>query len=351
MYPEFLAHVLSVGAACVVLSGCADGEAPRALRQGIIGGSATGEAHGEVVFVSTVSQGRVKQCSGTLVAQNLVLTALHCVSTRNPTQGVVCDDTGHPASADNSALLGPLVKPDSVAVYVGPVPAQTPDANVTQIIGSGSATICENDLAFIVLDRALALPVAPLRLEAPATVGEELTVVGFGENSTGASDDREARAVQVTATGQWIRTFTVSEGPCLGDSGGPSLTADGKLAGVFSTVSLDCSGADAAGKYTDVSYFGPLAARAFAAAQGDGMPDAGAGNTSDDAGLADAQAALEGGAGAAGATTRSPLPLELSAHGGCRFDPTGNPAGSLVGLALFAARLCRRQRGKVSRAC
>ncbi len=354
MHPQLLARSCGVLALCVALSGCADAESVRSLTQGIIGGAPTGDAHGEVVFVTTIAQGRVKQCSGTLIAPNLVLTALHCVSTKNPTQGVLCDDMGHPASADNSSLLGPPVKPGNVAVYVGPIPAPNPDANVIQVIGSGSATICENDLAFVVLDRALSLPIAPLRLDTPASVGEELTVVGFGQNSTGASEDRQERTVQVTATGQWIRTFTVSEGPCLGDSGGPALTANGKLSGVFSTVSLDCSGADAAGKYTDISHFGPLVQRAFAAANGElpsdaGSADAGALETGD---ANEADAANEtgdaGAAGAAGTSAALPQPSStLSAHGGCSVGHGQTDGWAQAILGLFAARLWRR-RPKVS---
>lgn len=339
MHRQFLkqAFGLALGASC--LTGC--GESPRLATQqlGVIGGVATGEARASVLYVTTEistfgGAPVLKIASGTLVAPNLLLTALHVVS-RNPSNvPFTCDASGREVSGSKGSLLGPSVEPAKIAVFAGPRPDGEPIAYGRRIISSGSPTICRNDIAFVQLDRALSSSTTPIRREEPAQIGDDLTVIGFGTADSAAEIERSEREVAVTAVGQWIRTFTVGEGPCEGDSGGPALSRAGELVGVFSSVAVDCRGATAAAKYTDVSYFSRLVEQAFAAA---------------DAGSPWSETAP---AGQAGAPPESEPPLaaadqdDAGASRGCNVGGAGQRAAWTSWVPLGAALLLRvRGRG------
>ena len=337
-------HLLKGGLGCLavawLLCGCSGPEPLAERRFEVIGGTETGEAHAGVLLVGSEVRNIggvpvVKMGSGTLVAPNLIATALHVVSVNPSNIPFTCDATGNEVSGSKGSLLGATVAPEKVAVYGGPTvyggPASAePLAYGHEIVSTGSPTICENDLAFIILDRELSLPVAPVRRGEPIQLGEVLTAVGFGSDEPSASPTRTQREVNVTAAGQWIRTFTVSEGPCEGDSGGPALSPEGAIVGVFSTVGVDCSGPNAAATYTDLSFFSKLVERAFEAG-GDGSPWArqGEGGASGAAAQADA-----GQAGQAGAPDKAPEPRDA---GGCSFGrrPATDP-WLVLGLWLAA---------------
>jgi hypothetical protein len=195
----------------------------------------------------------------------------------------------------------------------------------------------------VVLDRALELPVAEVHRGGPAAVGDIVTAVGFGGEDTSQLNPRTERAVDVTAVGQWIRTFTVSEGPCEGDSGGPALAVTGELVGVFSSVSMDCTNANASAKYTDVSFFSPLIEAAFEAA-GAGSPwptaEGGAGGALavDPAGAGTESAGAGAGTGSADAPAGSGPD-----DSGCALR--GSPAGGTPWAALLVFGLFLAARG------
>lgn len=62
------------------------------------------------------------------------------------------------------------------------------------------------------------------------------------------------------------RTFSLGESVCMGDSGGPAISAQGAVLGVYSTNSAGCSGSGARNFFTMLSGFGPLIREAYAAA-------------------------------------------------------------------------------------
>lgn len=344
---------LKAGGVCLLASaslacGSAEPIAERSL--GVLGGTETGDARGSVVFVTAEianlgGSAVTKAGSGTLLAPNLLSTALHVIS-RNPSNvPFTCDATGNDVSGSQSAQLGPTVAPEKIAIYAGPFPGYEPIAYGAQLVTSGSTTICQNDIAFVVLDRAIELPVAPVRRGVRAKVGDKVTAVGFAGEETDHLNPRTQREVEVTAVGQWIRTFTVSEGPCEGDSGGPALADNGELVGVFSSVSKDCTNANAAAKYTDVSFFAPLVEAAFDAAEA-GSPwstsDGGAGGAPAAVEPSSAAAGVGADSGAGTASAAGDATSPVAKDSGCALSgPRPTAPGKLVYFLLAFALITR----------
>jgi V8-like Glu-specific endopeptidase len=335
------------------LSACSAPHGPLEREQAaVLGGKPSGPAQAGVVYVSaevrTLSGVPISKVgSGTVVAPNLVLTALHVVS-RNPSDvPFSCDAMGNETSGGNGSLLGATVEAEKVTIYGGEIPGAEPIARGAQIVSSGSTTLCENDIAFVVLDTPVDLPTYPIRRGVAVELGQAITVVGYGtgQEQPDTLATRTQREVTVTHVGQWIRTFTVSEGPCEGDSGGPALAEDGELAGVFSTVSTGCMGPNAAPKYTDLSYFEPLVEEAFDAAEaGSPWRSASGGDAAAEAGQAGTGARAGGSTG--GAASEPTVPDDS----GCSFQPLDHGRGrSLLGLILLGGcllwRRVRRSRG------
>jgi hypothetical protein len=324
MHSRFLTRAHGVLLLAAGTGGCAGPQPLGELEQSVIGGEPAGDERASVVYaVSEVStfQGLpvVKIGSATLVAPNLVATALHVVS-RNPSNvPFTCDANGNEVSSSNGSLLGDTVAPEKFAIYEGYTPSAEPVAHGVQIISTGSETLCENDLAFVVLDQAVDLPIVPIYRGPPAQLGEVLTAVGYGSDDPEALPTRSQREVTVTQVGQWIRTFTVSEGPCEGDSGGPTLSAIGELTGVFSSVTVSCTGSNSSAKYTDISFFSKLVEQAFLAADaGSPWPVEGGG---------------AGGAGGAASAGSAGEATQMAGTGSVTHDDGGCTCASVGGSA------------------
>lgn len=354
MLSELLRKMFAIALLGAATAGCSDAAAPaQRLEQGVLGGEDTGYDHAGVLYVTSEVgnlQGSpvVKIGSGSLVAPNLLVTALHVVSKNPSNVPFTCDDSGNEITGSEGADLGGEVAADKVAVYAGPIPGSTPLARGERIVSTGSDTLCENDLAFVVLGATLDLPHYEIRRDERAEIGDTVTVVGYGAPSGMDVAARTRRDVNVRAVGQWIRTFTVSAGPCEGDSGGPALDEQGRITGVFSSVASDCTSSSSAAKYTDISYFGPLVEQAFEAA-GAGSPwSSGEGGQPASAGAAGAagEPGLPGAGAASGGGGSSSEPAERDA--GCSFLPqparaaVSSWAAALFGCWLLARRLKER---------
>jgi V8-like Glu-specific endopeptidase len=185
--------------------------------------------------------GGTEGCTGVLLTPELVLTARHCVSVTDPTAA---------CAQDGTAISGGEIKgdfrADKLYVFSG---NKRPDfisgaakaARGVELITTGAKTICNNDLALILLDRQVEnAKIAPIRLDAPPVKGENVTVVGWGmTTATNFPDTRQTRdGVAITEVGParalGAAEFKTGEGTCAGDSGGPALAESGAVLGVLS---------------------------------------------------------------------------------------------------------------------
>lgn len=233
-----------------------------------------------VVAVATLQEGtpgNVTLCSGTLVAPNLVLTARHCVS-KAITTTPSCDADGR---SHNGAHVSEDAEPNSIAIYVGDqvrVDRDLPRARALRTIRPAGNVLCNADVAFLVLDRALHdIPILPMRLENAVESGDEVLPVGFGGGDANVIGTRKARvrspvlAVGPAAndsTGAVLgpHEFEVEVATCRGDSGGPAFDMrTGEVVGVISRGG-SCT-AKGNHVYTRVDAYATLASAAFRAAE------------------------------------------------------------------------------------
>ncbi|MFO0551191.1 MAG: S1 family peptidase [Polyangiaceae bacterium] len=164
-------------------------------------------------------------CTGTLIAEDLVLTAHHCVSRRDENLNVLNEDV------DSSELRVELGGDDLPWGEVGVHSVVTAECGYQQGMG---------DVAILVLDRKLVgMPTfVPILTEEPI-VATEVTPWGFGRCAMNDGPvRRQARAggpIQSVSYG----VFRAQAAICPGDSGGPVLNERRELVGVISAAVMD----------------------------------------------------------------------------------------------------------------
>lgn len=260
-----------VGAGCVRKQQIPDERMLRAVEQ---------EASTGVVAIATTmtdTPSHITLCSGALVAPNLILTARHCVS-RAVTATPSCDARGRSHNGDH---LAEDVDPQAIAIYTGSHVRPDIDVPVARAIRTLHPTgqvLCDSDVAFLVLDRAIPnSTIMSMRLHAPVETGDIVVPVGFGggpSNIVGRKVARQQSTVLATgpsanaATGAVLgpREFEVDRATCRGDSGGPAIDViSGEIVGVVSRGG-SCS-AHGNHVYTRVDAYRRLATAAFQAAE------------------------------------------------------------------------------------
>ena len=318
--------------------------------------------HGAVLGIVYNNGAASEFCSGYLVTPDLVLTARHCVlSLENPNGG---------CAGESRTLAAELFEIEKMLVFTETSPSG-PEAGlpVAEILTPEDPTLCGNDLALLRLVDPLTKPKPiALRVATPPIVDEPLTVVGYGASQGGpdtTSGTRRSRGdVVVSSVGETDRAiegeWTVSEGPCSGDSGGPALDALGASIGVMSRGDqATCKGMVYERLDTHAAWL-QAAARDSAKRLGGAPPawaampgQGGAGAGGSVGGAAGASGAEAGGAagetgesGEAGSSA-APAAAPASNDGGCAVAPWpgGNaPASTLGLLAMAALAFVRRRR-------
>src|SRR3954470_11190349 len=117
MHHRFLNAGLGGLFASAALLGCGSSEPLARDTLAVIGGSETGDQYASVVYVTAEIANLdgdpiAKAGSGSLLAPNLIATALHVVS-RNPSNvPFTCDATGNDVSGSQGSQLGATVAPE-----------------------------------------------------------------------------------------------------------------------------------------------------------------------------------------------------------------------------------------------
>lgn len=370
-----LAFALAIAGA-PALAGCGQA-APEAIGErgeALYYASPSGPEDDTVVKLRAVkNDGDTLWCTATLIAPNLVITAMHCVATVSDNAN--CSTDGELASGSVDGLFGDPFLPSNITIHVGSGEEEPVAALGTKIFTTGAVAICKDDLAAVALDRELtSVPSAALRLGRGNQRGEAIRIVGFGgteDGSTGVRKTRDDLKIQLLGDSEYAQsndsippnTFaTIGASVCNGDSGGPVFTTKNAVTGIVSH-GASCASTTARRIFTQVAPYEDVLLRpAFAYVGHDAIVEADEpSGTGGQIGEGGAAGQVNDGAAAGGATAEGGRTANDAAgngnsvlrsppgKGGCACSSTastgrrGLPSALAVALALGAAFATRRR--------
>lgn len=297
-------------------------------------GEPSGAEDDAVVLLSARNSTYTAQCTATLVAPNLLVTARHCVA-EFASRPFTCTPEGELAPGSLGGTMGALIPPENIRIFLGREPGLNPEvaARGREIFSVQTPSICRSDIAMVLLDGDIPdVPIVPVRLGKGNTIGELVRVVGYGldeNNDAGKRNTRSGVRIAEVGESEFLeegdpvppRTFlTLGSTLCAGDSGGPAFTENEAITAVWSQVVGDCKADSARNYFTQIAPFENTIVRpAFEAAGYEPLIEV---ETGSGGGGAPA-----GEAGAGGETAGS------AASGGFDTGAGGAPAGAGAGSA------------------
>jgi hypothetical protein len=190
-----------------------------------------------LAYIDIAAHGGDEECTGTLIAPAVVMTAAHCVYD----------------VSKSGRLLG-IARPSDIAVQVGSIDVSNPALGVrTGVVAvlpqpyyRWDGTRHFHDIALLALDRALPQTPATLAAQRPAA-GKQLLISGYGLTATndtapsgplregliGAADPTSCHLVSESFDPSWLFCGAAVTGQavpggtaCYGDSGGPAFASE-----------------------------------------------------------------------------------------------------------------------------